>query len=178
VAEVTAVQPVQPLAAVLFSDPSVLEVLELELARALSPLDATSPIFAFDVTGYYDGEMGAGLGRVLYSFKDLMSPEEIVDIKLATNRIETGLAVGGKRRINIDPGYMDFHKLVLASAKFQGQKIYLGKGVYADPTLYYDRGWKCYSWVFPDFRDGRYDEFLTEVRGRYKAKLRRLDEGR
>jgi hypothetical protein len=175
---VTTVQPVQPIAAVIFSDPALLASVEQALARVLSPLDATSPAFAFDLTGYYDGEMGQGLRRILYSFKDLMSPDEIADIKLATNKIEAGLAEGGKRRVNIDPGYMDFHKLVLASAKFLGQKIYLGKGVYADPTLYYDRGWKCYSWGFPDFRDGRYDKFLTDVRGLYKAKIRRLDEGR
>jgi hypothetical protein len=61
---------------------------------------------------------------------------------------------------------------VLVSNKYLGQKIYLGKGVYADPTLYYDKGWKPYDWGFPDFKSGRYDRFLSEVRKRYKAKIR------
>ncbi len=80
----------------------------------------------------------------------------------------------GRRKVNIDPGYMDLFKLVLASAKFQGQKICLGKGVYADPTLYYDKGWKSYDWSFPDFKSGRYDEFLAGVRRSYKNKMRNM----
>ena len=97
------------------------------------------------------------------------------EVKVLANKIECKFAVDGSRRVNIDPGYMDFHKLVLASVKFLGQKIYLGKGVYADPTLYYDKGWKPYDWGFPDFRDGRYNDFLTLVRRAYRQKLRRLD---
>jgi hypothetical protein len=124
------------------------------------------------MTDYYGGEMGSGLKRILYAFRDLASPEAISDIKLATNDVEAYFAASGRRRVNIDPGYIDFHKLVLASAKFLGQKIYIGKGVYADPTLYYDKGWRPYPWGFPDFKDGRYNEFLGRVRGAYKAKLR------
>jgi hypothetical protein len=145
---------------------------ERELEQRLSPIEARSDVHDFDVTGYYEPEMGAALKRILYAFAGLVSPETIADIKLATNEVEEYLRDSGRRRVNIDPGYMDFHKLVLASAKFLGQKIYIGKGIYADPTLYFDKGWKPYAWGFPDFRDGRYDRFLTAVRTAYKTKLR------
>lgn len=173
-AETTYPQPVQLLTGVILGDMDILGPVEQELERRLSAIEAKSPAYPFEATTYYGEEMGDGLKRILYAFKDLVSPETIVEIKLATNEIECEFATDGKRRINIDPGYMDFHKLVLASAKFLGQKIYLGKGIYADPTLYYDKGWKPYKWGFPDFRSGRYNEFLTRVRGVYKEKIRSI----
>jgi hypothetical protein len=178
VAEVLPVQPVQVIAAVLVADLALLPEVERDLERVLSPIEASSEPLDFDCTGYYGPEMGSGLKRVLYAFRDLASPETIVDIKLATNKVEEYYADSGKRRVNIDPGYLDFHKLVLASAKFLGQKIYMGKGIYADPTLYYDKGWKPHPWGFPDFKDGRSNGFLAEVRAAYKAKLRRIGDGR
>ena len=171
-AEVGSPQPVQLIAGVLFADAALLGPVEQALEKRLSPIELRSAPFDFDVTDYYGGEMGGGLKRIIYAFRDLASPEAIADIKLATNDVEAYFAASGRRRVNIDPGYIDFHKLVLASAKFLGQKIYIGKGIYADPTLYYDKGWKPHPWGFPDFKDGRYNDFLSRVRGAYKAKLR------
>jgi hypothetical protein len=173
-ARVTQVQRVELILGVIFADPDQLGPLEQELETRFSAIEARSAIFDFEATDYYEDEMGRGLKRIFYSFSDLIDPAGIVDIKIDTNRIEDDLARDGRRRVNIDPGYMDSHKLVLASAKFQGQKIYLGKGVYADPTLYYDKGWKPYDWGFPDFKSGRYDEFLTGVRRSYRNKLRNV----
>lgn len=157
---------------VIFSDPGLLGRLEEHLERHFGPIEARSDAFDFGETDYYRDEMGEGLKRIFYSFSVLIDPARIVDIKIESNRIESEFAPDGRRRVNIDPGYMDFYKLVLASAKFQGQKVYLGKGVYADPTLYYDKGWKSCDWSFPDFKSGRYDEFLTGVRRSYKNKMR------
>ncbi len=166
---------VQLILGVIFSDTALLARLEEELEREFGCVEARSDIFGFDVTDYYEEEMGGDLKRIFYSFAELIDPAAIVDVKIAANRIEEGFAREGKRRVNIDPGYVDYYKLVLASAKFQGQKIHLGKGVYADPTLYYDKGWKSYDWGFPDFKSGRYDEFLTGVRRSYRQKIRNMD---
>ena len=167
-------QRVQLLVGVIFSAGDLLASLREEIAKDLGEIDLASPAFDFDITDYYEGEMGTGLGRIFYAFKDLIDPGGIVDIKAGTDRIEQAYAKGDRRRVNIDPGYMDFYKLVLVSNKYLGHKIYLGKGVYADPTLYYDKGWKPYDWGFPDFKSGRYDDFLTEVRKSYKAKIRAI----
>jgi hypothetical protein len=174
VAEIAPVQRVQLIAGVLLADTRLIQAVERELEQRLSPIEARSPAFDFNLTEYYGPEMGASLKRILYAFRDLISPDAIVEIKLATNAVEDYFADSGRRRVNVDPGYLDFHKLVLASAKFLGQKIYLGKGIYADPTLYYDKGWRPYPWGFPDFRDGRYHAFLAQVRTAYKAKLRAM----
>ncbi|MGD1047738.1 MAG: DUF4416 family protein, partial [Candidatus Krumholzibacteriaceae bacterium] len=86
----------------------------------------------FTGTDYYEEEMGPGLNRLIISFEPLASPPDIVQAKLDTARIEEDLSEGGGRRVNIDPGYMDYYKIVLASFKEGPQKIYLGDGVYAD----------------------------------------------
>ncbi len=166
--------PVQLIAAVIFSDKNVLCDLERKLEDVFGRIELISQIFEFNATDYYSDEMGSNLKRIFYSFEDLLNPEQIVDVKISTDQIEKQFVVDGKRRVNIDPGYMDFYKLVLLSNKFLGQKIYLGKCVYADPTLYYDKGWKTYSWGFPDFKTGLYNDFLTKVRERYKAKIREI----
>jgi hypothetical protein len=142
---VTEPQAVQLLVGVIFTASDLLEALETEMVERIGRIELKSPVFTFDITDYYEDEMGSGLGRAFYAFKDLIDPGEIVEVKLAANLIERAFAEEGRRRVNLDPGYMDFYKLVLVSNKYFGQKIYLGKGVYADPTLYYDKGWKPYD---------------------------------
>jgi hypothetical protein len=169
----SAPEPVQLFAAVLMGDETLLPPVRERLAEAFGPVDFESGSFPFDVTGYYEPEMGAGLRRRFLTFERLISPEDLARVKLVTNRIEDGFVRDGRRRVNLDPGYMDIYKIVLASAKFQGPKVYVAEGICADLTLYYDRGWKPFPWGFPDFRDGRYDGVLTEIRRLYKAKRKR-----
>lgn len=169
-------QPVQAVMGVIYADGEDLAPLESRLAAELGEIDARSEAFDFDATDYYEEEMGAGLKRIFYGFKDLIDPADIVDIKLRAAAIEEDMSRDGKRSVNLDPGYMDFNKFILVSAKFLAQKIYMTKGVYADPTIYYDRGWKVYDWAFPDFRSGRYNDFFSEVRKSYKAKIRNMGD--
>jgi len=165
--------PVQLFVGVLAGTRTTLPEVREALVEQFGPIDLESGAFPFDVTDYYEPELGPHLMRWFLSFERLIPPDRIVEAKLATNDIEVRLSVAGRRRVNLDPGYMDTYKIVLASAKFQGPKVYLARGVYADPTLYYDRGWRAFSWGFPDFKDGRYDEVLSEIRRLYKAKRRR-----
>lgn len=135
--------------------------------------DHQSREYFFDFTDYYDSEMGSPLFRALVSFGELIDPGEIADIKIATNQIEERLARNNLRKVNLDPGYLDFHKLVLASAKYNQQKIYLSRGIYADPTLYYQKGrFIPFDWAFPDFKSGIYEDDLLCIRHLYKQQLR------
>lgn len=168
-------QPVQLVMGVIYRDEADLERAASGLTDELGEIDLRSAAFDFDVTDYYEEEMGTGLKRVFLSFKNLIDPGEIVDIKLMAARLEGEASRGERRTVNLDPGYMDFNKLVLVSAKFLAQKIYLAKGVYADPTIYYDKGWKDYEWAFPDFRSGRYNGFFSEVRNLYRIKVRNME---
>jgi hypothetical protein len=150
-------------------------VLEGELRDILGEADFIGPPHPFDMTGYYEDEMGPGLRRVIVSFKELANAPDLVKIKLATLRLEDKLSGGSGRTVNIDPGYIDYFKAVLASFKEGPQKIYLGRGVYADPVLMYeDHGWRVLPWSFPDFREGLYMEEFGEIRRIYREQRREL----
>jgi hypothetical protein len=107
------------------------------------------------------------------SFEQLVAPESIREAKLACNELEDRLSGGRGRRVNLDIGYLDHNKIVLASAKYAGQKIHLGDGIYADLVgRYRDGRYQPFEWTFPDFRDGRYDTELAEIRRIYLEQLR------
>ena len=95
-------------------------------------------------------------------------------MKLECNDIETTLACEGRRRVNLDAGYLDHNKYLLASAKEAGQKVYLNEGIYADLSGRYKAGkYRPFEWSFPDFKDGRYDEELLEIRKLYMQQLKK-----
>ncbi len=147
------------------------ELLEQHYGR----IDYRSESFRFDVTHYYEQEMGSNLYRMFICFQSLILPDRIARIKLETNAIEDALAINGQRTVNLDCGYMDYFKVVLASTKFAGPKIYLSDGIYADMTLRYEKGqFYPYDWTFADFKLGRYDRFFRIAREKYKIELRKL----
>jgi len=171
-AELKEPRPVKHFAGILYREDADLALVRARLEKEFGPIDYASDSFPFQVTSYYEREMGADLKRVFLSFARLINPGELASIKVKTNRLEEESSQGGNRRVNLDPGYLDFFKIVLASGKPTGQKIYLDQGVYADLTLYYDKGWKPYNWGFPDFRAGTYDQVFTIIRNLYKRQCR------
>jgi hypothetical protein len=107
--------------------------------------------------------MGTGLSRTVIGFRGPHYADILIGAKLACIELEKGCAVDGKRTVNLDIGYLDHHKIVLASTKGAGHKIYLDSGIYADLIARYTRSsYEAMPWAFPDFKDGRYNpEFLT-----------------
>ena len=125
--------------------------------------------FPFDKTDYYSTEMGEGLRRCFLSIKGLQSLEHSADWKLKTVEIEQQLSNKGKRRINLDPGYLDLSKVVLLSGKEGSHKIFLRNGVWADLVLLKDKGgYRNLPWTFPDIGTGRYDHFFLQIRAEFK----------
>jgi hypothetical protein len=165
---------VKLIAAVLWREPAVLDAARRAMTRRWGPADFEGADYPFDVTSYYDPEMGPGLKRRLISFDRLIAPDTITTFKLDAAAIESEYAVGGKRRVNIDVGYLDPHKLVLVSFKYGAMKLYLGSGVWGDIVCLYRKGrFLPREWTFVDFRDGRYAKELMAIRDRYKHRLRR-----
>jgi hypothetical protein len=157
----------------LYSDEGRLLEARERLIQQFGSIDFTSALFPFEVTDYYVPEMGSPIFRLFYAFERLTSPGELARIKLAANAIENELAVNGRRQVNLDPGYLDTDKFVLASAKYSGQKIYLADGIWADLTLHYEKGhFSAYPWSFPDFRSGEYEKAFLRMREIYKGQLK------
>jgi hypothetical protein len=166
--------PVKLIIAALYSDEHLLNAARGRLIQQFGPIDFTSPPFPFALTDYYVPEMGAPIMRLFYGFEKLFSAGDLARIKLTTNAVESELSLNGQRRVNLDPGYLDPDKLVLASAKYNGQKIYLADGIWADLTLHYEKGhFTAYPWSFADFRSGEYEKTFLRLREIYKAQLKR-----
>lgn len=166
--------PVKFIIAALYSDDAKYER-ALDICQSkFGPIDYRSAQFPFEMTDYYQDEMGTPVFRQFISFTNLVNPGELATLKIQCNAVEETVAEREKRKVNLDAGYLDFHKYVLASAKFNGQKIYLAHGIYADPTLYYRKGdFHPYSWSFPDFKESdRYYESLLAIRHIYKNQIK------
>lgn len=167
---------VTPLLGVLYRDPAVLERALAALAPVLGRPELTSPDWPFTDTTYYDAEMGPGLLRRFVSFAQA-DPGLLAAWKLATNALEDELAAGKPGRvINLDPGYLDGSKLVLATTKNLAHRLYLAQGIYAEVTLTYRSGqWQKLPWTFPDYGGGRYFSFFGVVRERHLLSRRPPD---
>jgi hypothetical protein len=167
-ADVQPVSPVKYFIAVLFHDTAHMSLLKPQLESRWGTLDFEGPDHPFFITNYYEPEMGAPLFRRLVSFEHLDSPQLLADMKLWCNALDDALRVSGRRIVNLDAGYLDHNKIILASAKAAGQKIYLDKGIYADLVgRYKNGGYRPFEWTFPDFKDGRYDAELAAIRTLY-----------
>jgi len=114
------VDPVKLLVAILWSDFKALDPAMEEMQSHWGQIDFVGPDHPFDVTDYYHKEMGAILQRRLVAFLKLVPPESIREAKHICNRIEDQLVGSQGRRVNLDIGYLDHNKIVLASMKAAG----------------------------------------------------------
>ena len=166
------------LVASLFSpEEKIVEKVLLELQEAFGSSDWISPPLFFDRTRYYEKEMGWPLHRRFLSFKNLIRPEALVEIKLQTNELEKRYLQDGKRRVNIDPGYVALERLVLATGKNYTHRIYLSKGIFADLTLVFHQGsFQTLAWTYRDYADPVVIGYFNDMRERYKNQLRGIGE--
>jgi hypothetical protein len=129
----------------------------------------------FDHTAYYAAEFGEGLKRRFVAFEELVHPGKLAEIKLLTNALEMEWVLEGKRRINIDPGYISHSKLVLATTKNHAHRIYLGQGIYAEVTLHFrDGAFRAWPWTYPDYASSPLIAIFNHIRALYVKQLRTI----
>jgi hypothetical protein len=155
------------------SDKAFIDEIIQVLEHRFGSVDWISPELFFDRTQYYAKEMGWPLHRRFTSFKELIRPEDAVDVKLETNKIEAEYLENGKRKINIDPGYISLERLILVTGKNYTHRVYLSKGIFADLTLVFNRGtFRPLEWTFKDYASPEIISLFNDVRERYKEQLR------
>ena len=161
----------------IYADRGRFEQCLARLQERFGACDYQSKEVPFQRTSYYQEEMGAPLFRQFLSFRDLIRPEALPEIKLFTNALEREAAEAGQRRVNLDPGYLNLHHLILATGKGAAHRPYLGQGIYADLTLIYASGtFKALAWTYPDYAEEAVIGMLNRLREVYKDNLRRLVE--
>jgi hypothetical protein len=143
------------------------------MAETFGDIERTSPPYPFVYTDYYK-DISPGLTRRFFTFAGLRHPFGLVVWKKMAISIEAESARGGAgRKVNIDPGYIDGARLILASTKNNAHRIYLWDDIFAETTLCYRKsGWESFSYTFPDFAGGVYDDFLNAARSDWKRDLR------
>ncbi len=168
------VLPVIPVMSVISSADKLKMEAKLILESHFGRIDLSSGLYPFDLSDYYEEEMGEELTRQWFSFEVLRDASLLAEWKLICAGIEEQfLDKFSNRKVNIDPGYLDYGKLVLASFKSAPDKIYIGRGVWAHTCLRYGHGrFTAPEHSFPDFIDGRFNDFMLEVRANYRRILR------
>lgn len=161
---------------VIYHDKAILdEAIEI-LTKEFGEIDAVSEEFSFsgEFSTYYDEEIGGEGFRRIYSFKNTVEPERQAEIKTLTNDIEAKFSIDGQRKINLDPGFINHGRLLLATTKATGFRIPLKDGIYTELTLYWARGaWQKLPWTYRDYQSELVQKFITEVRKNYLAERRK-----
>ena len=167
-------KPVRLVMSLIYQDRSLLESLLEELKSGFGDLELVGQELSFNHTDYYAKEMGAELVRRFVIFRDLIARERLPSIKLLTNELEKRFSrADGRRRVNIDPGYLTLENLILATGKNYSHRLYLSEGVYADLTLIFQEGnYQPLPWTYPDYRSGEIVALMNAVREKYLLQLR------
>ncbi len=166
-------QKVKLIVGIITNNCEVYDKAKMALRRRFGACDYESPQLEFRYTDYYEKELGKGLKRYFLSFKRLISPDKLASIKIITNSIEKKFLNNNRRIINIDPGYLNHSKLILATTKDYSHRIYLKKGIYAEVTLRFkDNTFAAWDWTYPDYQTQDYINIFNNIRQMYIKQIK------
>ena len=170
-------KPVKLIIGILAADETSLAAAVKAISKSFGAIDLTSDVWPFTQTDYYKDELGSNALRQFVSIEKLIDPGKLAQIKHDTNSLEQQLADSLKlslpRPVNLDPGFIEPSKLILASTKNFSHRIYIGNKMFAEVTLMYEKGsWRHFEFTFPDYRQSCYQDFLTKVRCRLMEQLK------
>ena len=162
-------KPVKLIIGILAADNTCLHAAIEAIEDKFGRLDLLSDLWPFDKTDYYKNETGTNILRQFVSMERLIHPGILAKIKHRTNKLEQKLAKvlvrPVPRPINLDPGIIEPPKLILATTKNYSHRIYIGKKMYAEVTLLFDKGsWRPFDYTYPDYRQQCYFDFFDKVR--------------
>jgi hypothetical protein len=170
--------PVKLFVGVLVSDAGLIPDIVTRLSDLYGPIDHRSPVIPFTCTTYYASEMGEAIERLFFSFERLIEADHLAEIKRQTNSIEEDMAPRlelVKRPVNLDPGYIEQAKVILASTKNFYHRIYLGKGIFGELTMHFrNNEYQFLPWTYPDYQTKDYQEFFLKMREIYRSQLRAM----
>lgn len=158
----------------IFKEENVFEDLKSQLQENWGKVLDESSLFPFDITEYYFKEMGMPLSRKFILFDNFLeNPSKIVEIKLQSLKFEEKFSFEGKRKINIDPGYLNQYQVVISTFKKFSHRIYLGEGVYAHlEYIIKKKSPSPLPWTYPDFLKENYINLFKKWYDIYLDKLR------
>ena len=152
----------------IYKDEAIFIKAKERLRKKFGRVDFESTSIDFNYTNYYEAEMGKQLRRKFISFSKPISIQDLYRVKLYTNRLETKFLTAKCRQVNIDPGYIDSAKLVLATTKDYAHRIFLRKGIFAEITLSFrSSSFSANEWTYPDYCSKEYIDIFNQIRKLY-----------
>jgi hypothetical protein len=161
---------VQPIVGLLAAAPVLLDEARAVLESAVAPIALASEPVEWTESDYYRAEMGAQIWRQYVALDTRMSPDQLADLKRHTNALEDRWRGPRGRSVNLDPGYLDLLRVVLASTKDAAHRVAIAPGIYAEATLHFAHG-RFAPWphTYADFAGATALDFFTRVRGRFRT---------
>lgn len=164
-------KPVKLIVGILAADRQCVLAAVEAIEDKFDKVDLLSEVWPFSQTDYYKDETGPNILRQFVSIERLIDPGQLAKIKHRTNKLEQKLAarlgLPLPRPVNLDPGIIEPSKLILATTKNYSHRIYIGRKMYAEVTLIFDKGyWRPLPYTYPDYRQQCYFEFFEKVRAR------------
>ncbi|HOH37914.1 MAG TPA: DUF4416 family protein, partial [Spirochaetota bacterium] len=157
----------------IYSDEEILDKTISLLSESYGKIILKSESFPFQHTCYYE-TMGQNLKKVLIAFDLLIERDQMALIKIHSNEIENLFLDNGKRKINIDPGYLTLSNVYLASCKEYYHRIYIGNGIYLENEYYWSKkDYVFFEWTYPDYKTEGYLKFFKELRKIYAQELKK-----
>jgi Domain of unknown function (DUF4416) len=164
---------VKPIFGVLAASPELVETACGAVRRSAGAIEVESDVLPWRSSDYYRAEMGDDLCRRFIALAALEPADRLAERKRAANALEERWRDGRGRRVNLDPGYVDLYRLVLASTKDAAHRIYLRDGIWAEVTLRFERGgFRPYPHTYPDYADAAALAFFNRVRELYRRQRR------
>jgi hypothetical protein len=156
---------VQPIVGVLAASLALLEEARTAVAEAIAPIASASDPRRWTESAYYAAEMGPEIWRQYLACDRRMAPDALGELKRLTGRLEERWRGPRGRAINLDPGYLDLLRVVLASTKDAAHRVAIGPGLWAEATLHFERGtFAPWPYTYPDYAGADARAFFTGVR--------------
>ncbi|MDZ7795612.1 MAG: DUF4416 family protein [Candidatus Marinimicrobia bacterium] len=155
------------------NDVRLFDAIEKLLLRYHGKMVLTYGPYLFDdFSTYYAPEMGKGLQKKFYFFEVPVSLENVYRYKLGSQMMESLFVRNGKRRLNLDPGYLTLYQFSLLTTKAFSHRSYLAEGIYTECTLIAQgNDFVPLPWTYPDYKT---PEALALFRDMKKVLKRRL----
>ena len=147
----------------LYQDSDICQKISHRIYQEFGDAVFTSQEFSYDHTDYYCEEMGSNLKKRFIFVNQSIPADQIYIAKTWSVQQEAAYSIENQRQINIDPGGINAHQLILLSTKNYCHRIPLRDNIYAEITMIYQQSrYQEVPWTYPDFRGDRYQPFFKD----------------
>jgi hypothetical protein len=152
--------------ALLWKDEKYLLEIENILRKNFSKIIEQTKPFQLSFSKYYIQEMGEPLKKKYILLDKIIDKTNLKEIKIYSMELEKQYSNNQKRKINIDPFYIDTDQLVIATKKYRGNRIYIGDNLYIELELWFhNKSYQPFPWTYLDYKE--YIPFFNQFRKKY-----------